>query len=317
MALKLQCTAAPPGPRAHATPDALYSGLRPIVLFLAFCASLGAEYARVDTKSPVGEAFARMYNFDFPGAQAILDREVSRDPQVPLPYAVKAAAHFFSELNRLKILQMDFFQDDERVVDRRKLVPDQAVRSEIFRLIEAARQRANQRLAADPGDRDSLFTLCMSAGLVTDYAALVERKRLASLSLAKHTQVYALKLLALDPPYYDARLTSGSAEYVVGSLYFFVRWFIRIEGIEGSKQKGIEQLKTVAEHGKYYGPFARVLLSVIYLREKRPAEAETLLAGLVAEFPENPLFRRELVRAGEQARKNGARTIRASAGSGE
>ena len=281
---------------------------------MACCASLGAEHARVDTDTLVGQAFVRMYNFDFSAAQTILDSEIERDPQTPLPYAVKAAAHFFSELDRLKILQMDFFEDDDRVVDRRKLTPDLAVRAEIFRLIEASRQHANLRLASHPGDREALFALCMSAGLVTDYAALVERRRLASLSLAKHTQVYALKLLALDPPYYDAHLTSGSAEYVVGSLYFFVRWFIRIEGIEGSKQKGIEHLKTVADRGKYYGPFARVLLAVIHLREKRPSEAETLLAGLTAEFPENPLFRRELDRARKLARKGGDRPLRAAAG---
>lgn len=288
--------------------------MRPFILFLACCASLGAEYARVETDTAVGQAFVRMYNFDFPAAQVVLDREIARDPQVPLPYAVKAAAHFFSELDRLKILQMDFFEDDDRVVDRRKLAPDPTVRAEIFRLIEAARQRANLRLASDPGDRDALFALCMSAGLVTDYAALVERRRFASLSLAKHTQVYAVKLLALDPPYYDAHLTTGSAEYVVGSLYFFVRWFIRIDGIEGSKQKAIEHLKIVAERGKFYGPFARVLLAVIDLREKRPSGAEGLLTGLVAEFPENPLFRRELARARELARRRGGRTFRAAGG---
>jgi len=288
--------------------------LRPFILFLACCASLGAEHARVETESAVGQAFVRMYNFDFSAAQVILDKEIARDPQVPLPYTVKAAAHLFSELHRLKILQMDFFEDDDRVVDRRKLAPDPSVRAEIFRLIEVARERANLRLASHPGDRDALFSLCMSAGLVTDYAALVERRRFASLSLAKHTQVYALQLLALDPPYYDAHLTSGSAEYVVGSLYFFVRWFIRIDGIEGSKQKAIEHLTTVAERGKYYGPFARVLLAVIHLREKRPLEAEGLLAGLVTEFPENPLFLRELARARELVRKNGNRTFRAAGG---
>jgi hypothetical protein len=275
---------------------------------------LAAENARVDISTPAGQAFARMYNFDFAGARAIVDRQIAEDPDVALAYAVKAATYMFSELHRLKILQTEFFQDDERVVDRRSLKPDPAARTEFFRDIESARARANARLATHPEDREALFALCMSSGLVTDYAALVERRRFGAFSLAKQTQAYVLKLLALNPPYYDAHLTAGSAEYVVGSLYFFVRWFVRIDGIEGNKRKGIEHLRIVAERGKYYGPFARVLLAVIAFREKRPQDAETLMAGLSAEFPENPLFREELARARELVRAS--RPVVAASGSG-
>jgi hypothetical protein len=120
--------------------------------------------------------------------------------------------------------------------------------------------------------------------------------------------------MALDPPFYDAHLTAGSAEYVIGSLYFFIRWFVRIEGIEGSRKKGIEHLQLVAERGKYYGPFARVLLAVICLREKRPWDAEKLLAGLCLEFPENPLFQQELTRARTLAHRNPGARIQAFSG---
>jgi predicted Zn-dependent protease len=281
---------------------------------LAVAGCLGAANARVDTSTPLGQAIVRMYNFDFPGAHAILDRQIAEDPRLPIVHSVKAAAYLFGELDRLKILQMDFFQDDDRVIDRNELKPDQALREEFLRQIEKARELANARLATHPDDREALFTLCMSAGLVTDYAALVERRRLGSFALAKQSQAYALKLLALDPPFYDAHLTAGSVEYVVGSLYFFVRWFVRIDGIQGSKQKAIEHLQIVAERGKYYGPFARILLSVIHLREKRPQEAERLLAELVSEFPGNPLFHQELARARELARGN--RPSASASGSG-
>jgi len=297
--------AAPARKRKSALFRGILKELRVLLALLLAVVSLGAQPARVDSSTPIGQAFVRMYNFDFAGAHAILDRQIRQDPEYPMAYSVKAAALFFSELHRLKILQMDFFEDDDKVVDRKKLVPDPALRAEFFRLLDVARQKANVRLASHPEDRVSLFTLCMSAGLVTDYAALVERRRFGSFSLAKQTQVHAIKLLALKPPYYDAYITVGSVEYVVGSLPFFLRWFIRIDQIEGSKEKGIEHLQLVAQRGRYYGPFAQILLSVIYLREKRPRDAERLLAGLIAEFPENPLIRRELARAGELARRGG------------
>ncbi len=276
--------------------------MRLLIALWAVTCGFGAEFAKVDVSTAVGRAFVRMYEFEFSGAQAILDREIAQHPRDPLPYSVKAAALLFSEMHRLKILQIEFFEDDEQVVDRKKLVPDPALRAEFFHLIEKARSLADAALKTNPADREALFALGMCAGLVTDYAALVERRRLGSFSLAKQSQAYTLKLLALDPPYYDAHLTAGSVEYVVGSLYFFVRWFVRIDGIEGDKRKALEHLQIVAERGRYYGPFARVLLAVIHLREKRPWEAERLLAGLLAEFPSNTLFQRELARARELAR---------------
>ncbi len=291
--------------------------LRFLIALWAVTCGFGASFAKVDVSTAVGRAFVHMYQFDFPAAHAILDREIAQRPHDPLPYSVKAAALLFSEMDRLKILQIEFFEDDDQVIDRKRLVPDPALRSEFFRLVETARAHADAALKANPGDREALFAHGMCAGLVTDYAALVERRRLGSFSLARQSQAYVLRLLALDPPYYDAHLTAGSVEYVVGSLNLLVRWFVRIEGIEGDKRKAIEHLQIVANRGRYYGPFARVLLAVIHLREKRPWEAERLLAGLLDEFPSNTLFQRELARARDLARgRPGAASAQAGTAGG-
>ena len=273
--------------------------MRWIAAILALAGCLAAEPNKLDTSTPVGKAFGRMYAFDFPGARAILDREIQSAPQEPLPYAVEAAVYLFDELYRLKILQIEFFEDDAKVVDRKKLVPDPALRAEFFRLVEAAKQRANARLATLPDDRDSLFTLCMAAGLMTDYAALVERRRFGSFFLARQTQVYVRKLLALQPPVYDAYLAMGTTEYVVGSIPFYLRWLVHIDNIEGSKKRGMEMVQLVAERGRYYGPFARILLAAAHLREKRLDEAQRLLEGVLAEYPGNPLIIKELERIAE------------------
>jgi hypothetical protein len=124
--------------------------------------------------------------------------------------------------------------------------------------------------------------------------AFVERKTWRTIRLARDAARYSATLLAKDPPFYDAYLTYGSLEYIVGSLPFFVRWFVHYDGVKGDKRRGIEQLKLVARQGRYYGPFARILLAVVSLREKKLADAETLLAGLAAEFPSNGVFQREL-----------------------
>jgi hypothetical protein len=187
-------------------------------------------------------------------------------------------------------------------VDRRKLVPDPAVRQKFFQTIAEAEKLANARLASRPNDPDGLLALCMTTGLVTDYAALIEKRRFGSFSLAKKSHIWAKKLLDLNPPMVDAYMTFGTAEYVVGSLPFFVRWFVHMDNVDGNKKKGIDELQLVADKGKYYGPFARMLLAVIAMREKRARDAEGLLAGLLAEYPENPLIRQELERVRKQLR---------------
>jgi hypothetical protein len=87
----------------------------------------------------------------------------------------------------------------------------------------------------------------------------------------------------------------------VGSLPFFFRWFVHMDNVEGTKKKGIDELELVAKEGKYYGPFARMLLAVIAMREKRPRDAEALLASLASEYPQNSLIRKELARARKEA----------------
>jgi hypothetical protein len=114
-----------------------------------------------------------------------------------------------------------------------------------------------------------------------NYAALVERRMWKSVKLQTSELVAARKLLERTPPCYDAYLSFGAVGYIVGDLPFFVRWFVHYDGIEGNKRKGIEQVKLAARHGRYLGPFARILLVVASLREKKRADAEQLLAGLV------------------------------------
>lgn len=272
--------------------------LSALVLLVTLAAGLDAQPRDPESDALTQQAFAHLYNFDFAGAHLALDRQIRLYPEQPLGPAVSAVAYLFSELYRLRILELDFFMSDDKFVDRRKLVPDPAARLAFFQQVENAERIAEARIAANPEDRDAIFSMCVTTGLTTDYAVLIERRRFGSFSLAKRNQNYARKSLALNPPVYDAYVTIGTAEYIVGSLPFFLRWFVRFDQIKGNKQTASELLDLVVQKGRYYGPLARILLSVINMREKHPAEAEKLLAGLVSEYPQNPLLRKELAYVG-------------------
>jgi tetratricopeptide (TPR) repeat protein len=196
---------------------------------------------------------------------------------------------------------MQFFEDDDQLTDRARVKPDPAVRERLFATTAEAKKLATARLAVNPSDQNALFAMCMATGVETDYYGFIEKRYFKTYSLSKEGQRYARRLLALNPPIYDAYLTLGTVEYVVSNLNFFFRLFVRFDQIEGSKQKAIENLDQVIKHGHYYRPFAKILLAAVYLRDKRFAEALALLKEIGGEFPGNTLIQKEIARAAQKA----------------
>lgn len=240
------------------------------------------------------EALGHLYSFDFPGAHAALDSYIAVHPAEPLPYAFQASAYLFHELDRLGILESEFLIDDDRIVAKTRPNPDPATRKQFLAAVADAQRRAEAALKANPNDRPALFAMVVASGVSTDYMALVEKRQMGSLSPAKRGNGYAQRLLRLDPTYYDAYLTSGFSEYMIGSLPFFIRWFVHFDSVEGDKQRGVHQLELVARDGRYLKPLAKVFLGIIDLREKKPREAQRLLVELAHDYPANPLYRKEL-----------------------
>ena len=281
-----------------------FSAKRPMLIvfagILAAAACLAEPAVGERPTAEIDQAFARMYNTDFPGAHAHLDRYVAAQPTDPLGYAIRASAYLFTEFDRLGILESEFFSDDKRIIEKKKLKPDPVLREKFFQAVNAAQFHATKVLATNPDDQNALFAMAITQGVTMDYVALVDKRQLSSLSSARRANGYAQHLVKLNPKFIDAYLTTGLSEYLLGSLPFYVRWFVHFDGVNGSKDQGITNLQLVARSGHYLRPFAKILLAVCYLREKQPRETQKLLAGLASEFPENQLLRKELVKVSAQ-----------------
>ncbi|MBO0910728.1 MAG: hypothetical protein J2P13_02950 [Acidobacteria bacterium] len=265
-------------------------------LALALFVSPGAPAASTVALPALDRGFQLLYNLDFDRAQTIFATWEHTHPDDPLGPAFSAAGLLFSEFHRLGVLESQFFEDDKKFENRPKLTPDPAVRERFDREIEQAQNAARARLAKNLHDKDALFAMTLTNGLQADYASLVEKRNVASLRYTKESTAWAGETLAADPECYDAHIAGGISKYIIGSMAAPLRWLVRLGGVSGDKQKGIEELKLVADRGHYLAPFANILLAIAYVREHDRHHARELLGSLRDQFPANPLFSREIAR---------------------
>ncbi len=267
------------------------------IIFAVLCTSVATASTESSTSSQhtsLEQGFRYLYNLDFDQAHKVFASQEFDHPDDPVPSACDAAGLLFSEFHRLGVLESQFFADDHIFNARTKLQPDPAIRDGFNQAISHAEAKARARLARNSKDRDALFALTLSSGLQGDYAALIDKRNLASLRFTKEATNWAEQLLAVDPNCSDAHVATGFSKYVVGSMSAPVRWLVRIGGISGDKKAGISELQLTAAKGHYLAPFARILLAIAYVREKDNSHARELLASLRDQFPANPLFAHEI-----------------------
>lgn len=242
------------------------------------------------------QGYLELYNLHFDVAQRDFAAWESQHPDDPVVPVSQAAVLLFSEFNRLGVLESQFYENDDAFERRAKVLPDPAVRGRFRAHLERASNLAHSRLTKDTKDKDALFALTLSSGLEADYAALIEKRNLASLHSAKEASLWAQQLLAVCPSCYDALLATGFSKYIIGSVAAPVRWILRLGGLPGDKKSGIADLELTAQGGHYLAPFARILLAIAYKRDKDKPRALQMLDGLRTEFPGNTLFPGEIAR---------------------
>jgi len=269
------------------------------VILVALAANVipaGAWQAKVSRAPELDAGFRLLYQLKTDEARQMFASWRASHPDDPLGSTAEAASYLFEECYRQGVLTSEYFLDDKRFLGKIPLKPNPALRAAFFAADLKAQDLARQRLQADANDVNGLFAMTLSLGMQADYAGLIEKHQLESLGMIRDADTYAKRLLAVDPDAADAYLTLGAANYIIGSLPALKRLFLHFKGIAGDRSEGIQQLEIAATRGRYLRPFAKILLALAALREKKTALARIQLAELVAEFPENNLFVTELAK---------------------
>ncbi len=279
--------------RRHSCSSLLLSG---VVALSVRAAPAGPWQAEVLNASELDAGFSLLYELKPEAARAQFAIWQAAHPEDPLGSASEAASYLFEECYRQGVLSSEYFFDNKRFLGKIAIKPDSEIRNAFFAADFRAQRLARLRLETDSDDVNALFAMTLSVGMQADYASLIEKHQMESLAMIREADKFAKELLALNPDAADAYLTLGAANYIIGSLPALKRFFLHFKGISGDKRVGLEQLEIAAARGRYLRPFAKILLALAALREKKPDVARVQLMELVAEFPQNPLFVRELAK---------------------
>jgi hypothetical protein len=249
--------------------------------------------------------FQHLYQLKFDAARTDFFAYQKARPDDPMGKAAESASYLFEQFNQKGVLTSEFFLSDQKFLGGVDGSAEQNKNQRFLEANDAARQMAKSHLKSDPKHIRSLLVLTMVDGMESDYDALIIKKQLAGLNMMKQAEAEANTLLAIDNSMQDANVALGMSNYVIGCLPSYKRAFLFFGGMHGDRTRGMQQMGSAAEGGHYFKPFAEVMLALAYEREHDNTNAQKWLERLATEYPDNPVFQRELAIVNKKLGKNG------------
>jgi len=250
--------------------------------------------------SQMDAGFHRLYELRFADARSEFITFEKAQPDDAMGPMAEAASYLFEEFNAQGVLTSDYFLDDDRLLGGKPMKPNPERRAAFGDALDRAQKLALARLHDHRNDTDALLALELSTGMRADYASIIERKQYECLGLIKDSDAIGARLLSIDPSRADANVCIGKAQYIIGCLPTYKRFFLWFDGIQGDRAAGMERLRLTAEKGQYLRPYGMMLLALAAMREKQTDLARTEFQKLAAEFPDNPLYAKELAKVNQK-----------------
>jgi len=253
--------------------------------------------AEADPNQIYRESTNALYNLDFSIAQSGYETLTREYPDNPDYWNALASSIWLKITLDQQKLNIESFSGGSSfgTKDSRDAVNPQDEKR-LRDTIATAIAKADALLKKNPNDLRALYAKGISLGTLASFEATVKRSYLSAHSKAKEAKSLHQQVLKLDPTFDDARLTIGTYDYVVGVVPGFVRFVVGVFGVRGAgKEAGIQQLELAAAKGKSGSTDAKMVLLVVYNREKKYDDSLRLINELHAKYPRNFLF--ELAKA--------------------
>lgn len=263
----------------------------------------------VASPDPLVEAgFDHFYNMEYDRSVQDFEKFVERHPGDASALNHLLTVVLMRELYRMGAMNSGEYANDSFIGEAHRTA-DPKVKERIKQLVEQAESLEERQLKTNPDDVDALYARGVTRAQFAVYTALVERAWFSALRNAVGARHDHERVLELNPNYVDAKLVVGTHNYVVGSLPWSVKVAVAMVGLSGTKEKGFEYLREVAQSSGENSIDAKVVLSLFLRREHRYEEARVIMHELAGRYPKNYLFPLEeanLLRSGGHAQEAAA-----------
>jgi tetratricopeptide (TPR) repeat protein len=262
------------------------------VLGLLLCVLSFPAFAASELES---RGFDHFYNLEFDQAIEIFLQATRKEPDNPQAHNHLAQAVLYREMLRSGALESELVTGNNPFLRRGKLKVSEEDHQRFESAIAKSLELTAAALAKNPNDTEALYAQGVAYGLRGNYHFLVRKAWSDALKDATAARKAHDRLSRLKPDMADARLLEGVHDYVVGSLPWTYKMLGFLIGFRGDREGGIRTLEMVAQKGIKNRNDAKILLGVVYRRERQPAKAVALIRELLKEYPRNYLLRLELV----------------------
>jgi tetratricopeptide (TPR) repeat protein len=238
------------------------------------------------------EAADALFNLDFDSAQPGFESLTEQYPDNPDYWNALASVFWFKILYDQQKLSLESYAAKSFGTDESgdTINPDDDQR--FRKTVQTAIDKAQAVMDHEPNDVRALYALGASNSLLASYESVARHAYFAAYEKARMARHLHEEVLKLDPGFDDARLAVGVFDYVVAQIPAYIRFTLGLLlGMKGDgKEAGIEQIEAVAARGSRLSTDAKMVLLVIYNRERAYDRALQLADDLHARYPRNFLF---------------------------
>jgi tetratricopeptide (TPR) repeat protein len=246
------------------------------------------------------------YNLDHDEALAAFRRAVEADQADPAGYRAIAGVAWLNLMFTRGALSADEFLSSLPESNAAMAPPPAAMAAEFRANIDKSIELAEAQVRLRPRDAAAQFNLGAARGLLAAYTVTIEGSLFGAVSLARGAFKAMEQVRVLDPSRKDASFFTGSYRYAVANLSAVKRWMAYLAGFSGDRNVAVRMLEESAAYPSDVQADARILLVLVYNKERRYEDALRMLEGLRLDFPRNRLLWLETgaaeMRAGRAAR---------------
>lgn len=273
-----------------------FSLSRALVLALAVSAGLFLQKPTQQDRHDdvVAAAIEHIRNLEYPESKDQLRQSLVSDPTNLRAWNYLAIATLYEEMFKRGVLESRVYGQGGDVFKASKVTITPEFQQELLGTLDRAEAVAEERLRSDGTDQEAMYWAGVTHGTRATYHFALRKEYMPALHEATEAYKYHRDLLKLNPHYVDAYLIVGMNNYVVGSLPWYIKVLATLTGRRGNRAEGLQQMKRAEQEGHYAREDARLMLAVLYQREKRYADALTLYQEMARSYPRNYLLQYEV-----------------------